>query len=148
MPWGVGRRAAPSCRLARPGGVIVHAGLLPGAEGLDVRRLTLQEIIFTGTYCYTPEEFRTVVALLVGGRFGVLDWLETRPLADGAAAVADIDAGRAAAARSSCFHDMTRLPRQDQVADSCRHLVRCGTVAPGGPAPKIPGNLPLSAPVG
>jgi L-iditol 2-dehydrogenase len=90
---------AACCRLARPGGVIVHAGLLPGAEGLDVRRLTLQEITFTGTYCYTPAEFRTVVALLAEGRFGALDWLEKRPLAEGAQAVADIDAGRVAAAK-------------------------------------------------
>jgi L-iditol 2-dehydrogenase len=90
---------AASCRLVRAGGVIVHAGLLPGAEGLDVRRLTLQEIIFTGTYCYTPGEFRTVVGLLADGRFGALDWLETRPLAEGAKAVADIDAGRVAAAK-------------------------------------------------
>jgi L-iditol 2-dehydrogenase len=88
-----------ACRLARPGGVIVHAGLLPGAKGLDVRRLTLQEITFTGTYCYTPQEFRTVVGLLVAGRFGVPGWIETRPLAEGARAVADIDAGAVAAAK-------------------------------------------------
>jgi threonine dehydrogenase-like Zn-dependent dehydrogenase len=88
-----------ACRLARPGGVIVHAGLLPGTDGLDVRRLTLQEIIFTGTYCYTPDEFRTVVGLLVGGRLGALDWLEARSMADGARAVADIDAGAVAAAK-------------------------------------------------
>lgn len=90
---------AASSRMAQAGGVIVHAGLLPGAEGLDVRRLTLQEITFTGTYCYTPSEFRTVVQLLVGGRFGALGWLEARPLAEGAQAVADIDAGRVAAAK-------------------------------------------------
>lgn len=90
---------AASCRLARAGGVIVHAGLLPGAEGLDVRRITLQEITFTGTYCYTPAEFRTVVQLLAAGRFGALDWLETRALSEGAQAVADIDAGRVAAAK-------------------------------------------------
>jgi L-iditol 2-dehydrogenase len=90
---------ASACRLARPGGVIVHAGLLPGADGLDVRRLTLQEITFTGTYCYTPEEFRTVVGLLVSGRLGTLDWLETRMLSDGARAIADIDAGAVAAAK-------------------------------------------------
>ncbi|WP_372622822.1 zinc-dependent alcohol dehydrogenase [Falsiroseomonas sp.] len=96
---GAAATRASACRLARPGGVIVHAGLLPGAEGLDIRRLTLQEITFTGTYCYTPEEFRTVVGLLVTGRLGALDWLETRPLAEGARAVADIDAGAAAAAK-------------------------------------------------
>jgi L-iditol 2-dehydrogenase len=88
-----------ACRLVRPGGVIVHAGLLPGADGLDIRRLTLQEITFTGTYCYTPEEFRTVVRLLVTGRLGALDWLEMRPLSDGAGAAADIDAGAVAAAK-------------------------------------------------
>jgi L-iditol 2-dehydrogenase len=90
---------ASACRLAQPGAVIVHAGLMPGAEGLDIRRLTLQEITFTGTYCYTAEEFRTVVGLLVTGRLGALDWLEARPLAEGARAVADIDAGAVAAAK-------------------------------------------------
>ncbi len=90
---------ASACRLARAGGVIVHAGLLPGAEGLDVRRLTLQEITFTGTYCYTPDEFRTVVRLLAGQHFGALDWLELRPLSEGAAAVAAIDAGQVSAAK-------------------------------------------------
>lgn len=96
---GAGPTRMAACRLARPGGVIVHAGLLPGTDGLDVRRLTLQEITFTGTYCYTPEEFRTVVGLLVSGRLGALDWLEARPMADGARAAADIDAGAVAAAK-------------------------------------------------
>lgn len=96
---GAAATRAHSCRLARPGGVIVHAGLLPGVDGVDVRRLTLQEITFTGTYCYTPVEFRTVVKLLVAGRFGALDWLEMRPLSEGAAAVAAIDAGAVAAAK-------------------------------------------------
>ena len=96
---GLAATRAAACRIARPGGVIVHAGLLPGADGLDVRRITLHEITLTGTYCYTPAEFRTVVTLLVDGRFGALDWLETRPLAEGAQAVADIDAGRVAAAK-------------------------------------------------
>ena len=96
---GAAATRASACRLAAPGGVIVHAGLLPGADGLDVRRLTLQEITFTGTYCYTPQEFRTVVGLLVAGRLGALDWLVARPLAEGAAAVAAIDAGAVAAAK-------------------------------------------------
>jgi threonine dehydrogenase-like Zn-dependent dehydrogenase len=94
----VATRAAAS-RLARAGGVIVHAGLLPRSEGLDARRITPQEITFTGTYCYTPEEFRIVVGLLVDGRLGALDWIETRALRDGAAAVQDIDAGAVATAK-------------------------------------------------
>jgi L-iditol 2-dehydrogenase len=96
---GAAATRASACRLARAGGVIVHAGLLPGADGLDVRRLTLQEITFTGTYCYTPDEFRTVVRLMASGALGALDWLETRPLSEGAMAVAAIDAGSVAAAK-------------------------------------------------
>lgn len=96
---GAAATRASACRLARPGGVIVHAGLLPGVDGLDLRRLTLQEITFTGTYCYTPGEFRTVVGLLGDGRLGALDWLETRPLAEGGRAVAELDAGSVAAAK-------------------------------------------------
>ena len=91
-------RAAAS-RLARPGGAIVHVGLLPGVGGLDIRRITLQEITFIGTYCYTMLEFRATVAALAAGRLGALDWFEERPLADGARAFGDLDAGNTAAAK-------------------------------------------------
>jgi L-iditol 2-dehydrogenase len=90
---------ADACRLARPGGVIVHVGLLPGSDGVDVRKITLQEIAFIGTYCYTMVDFRETVAALASGRLGRLDWLEQRPLRDGAAAFKDIDAGACAAAK-------------------------------------------------
>src|SRR5262249_31808380 len=43
----VATRAAAS-RLVKPGGVIIHVGLLPGSEGFDVRKITLQEIIVAG----------------------------------------------------------------------------------------------------
>jgi threonine dehydrogenase-like Zn-dependent dehydrogenase len=51
----VGSRAtrAEAGRIARPGAVIVHIGLLPGADGLDIRKITLQEIVVSGSYCYT-----------------------------------------------------------------------------------------------
>lgn len=88
-----------ACRMAAPSAAIVHVGLLPGHAGLDVRKITLQEITLTGAYCYTPESFRETLAALVDGRLGALDWFETRPLADGAAAFADIDAGAIAAAK-------------------------------------------------
>ena len=81
-------------RMVKPGGVIVHIGLLPGADGIDVRRLTLQEISFIGTFCYTKVEFREVVAALASKQFGDLNWYEERPLADGPRAFADIDGGR------------------------------------------------------
>lgn len=91
------RTAASS--LIKPGGVIVHVGLLPGAEGLDVRKITLQEIIVAGTYCYTPLDFRETLDAMANGQLGPLDWLEERPLADGPQAFRDLDAGATAAAK-------------------------------------------------
>jgi L-iditol 2-dehydrogenase len=94
----VATRVAAS-RLVKPGGVIIHVGLLPGSEGFDVRKITLQEIIVAGTYCYTPLEFRQTLDAIAAGRLGPLDWIEERPLADGPRAFQDIDAGRTAAAK-------------------------------------------------
>jgi threonine dehydrogenase-like Zn-dependent dehydrogenase len=97
----VGSKAtrAAACKLARPGAVIVHVGLLPGSEGLDVRKITLQEILFTGTYCYSPLEFRETLDAIVSGRLGSLDWVQERPLAEGPQAFRDLDAGVVAAAK-------------------------------------------------
>ncbi len=91
------RQAA--CRMVRPGGVIVHAGLLPGHEGLDVRKITLQEVIVTGTYCYTPDDFRQTVTAMGDGRLGRLDWFEERPLKEGHAAFRAIDENAVSAAK-------------------------------------------------
>lgn len=96
---GVGIEAtrATASAAARPGGVILHIGLGSPAGGLDVRRMTLQEITFIGTYTYTARDFRETAEAIFDGRLGALDWPEIRPLADGARAFADIRAGRAAA---------------------------------------------------
>ncbi len=91
-------RAAAS-RMVKPGGVIVHAGLLPGADGLDIRKVTLQEIVFTGTYCYTHADFRETLQAMATGRLGALDWFEERALAEGAKAFRDLDAGSVTAAK-------------------------------------------------
>lgn len=90
---------AAACRMARPGGVIVHVGLLPGQGGLDIRKITLQEITLAGVYCYTPADFGQTVEALAEGRLGTLGWTERRPLREGARAFADIDAGRVGAAK-------------------------------------------------
>ena len=82
---------------AAPGGVILHIGLGSAEGGLDIRRMTLQEITFVGTYTYTAQDFRDTAAAMFDGRLGALDWIETRPLSDGASAFADIRAGRVAA---------------------------------------------------
>lgn len=96
---GADQTRAAACRLVRPGGVIVHIGLLPGSGGIDVRKLTLQEVAFIGSYCYTMVDFREVVAALGAGKLGKLDWVEQRSLRDGAAAFKDIDEGKTAAAK-------------------------------------------------
>lgn len=82
---------------ARPGGVIVHVGLGEDMGGLDVRRMTLQEITFIGTYTYTDQDFRDTAQALFDGRLGRLEWFETRGLDEGAAAFADLRAGKVAA---------------------------------------------------
>ncbi|WP_415402966.1 alcohol dehydrogenase catalytic domain-containing protein [Tateyamaria sp. SN3-11] len=93
--YAVTRGAAST--LAEPGGVILHIGLGEDLGGLDIRRMTLQEITFIGTYTYTAQDFRDTAAAIFDGRLGPLDWIETRPLADGAAAFADLRAGHVAA---------------------------------------------------
>jgi len=82
---------------AAPGGVIVHPGLQSGEGGLDARRMTLQEITFTGCYTYTMADFAQTVDWLAKGRFGELAWLEERLLDDGAAAFSEILDGQCAA---------------------------------------------------
>ncbi len=96
---GAAATRAMASRAARPGGVIVHVGLLPGADGFDIRRITLQEITVTGSYCYTPDDFAASLDAIAEGSLGPLGWVATRPLADGAAAFADLDAGRVDAAK-------------------------------------------------
>ena len=89
-------RAAASAAAA-PGGVIAHVGLGEDMGGLDVRRMTLQEITFIGTYTYTAQDFRDTAQAIFEGRLGPLDWPEHRPLTDGAAAFRDLRQGAVAA---------------------------------------------------
>jgi threonine dehydrogenase-like Zn-dependent dehydrogenase len=93
---GVGYDAtrATATAATRPGGVLLHIGLGGGTAGLDIRRITLQEITVIGTYTYTAQDFRDTCAAMYAGRLGALDWTETRPLSAGAQAFADIRAGR------------------------------------------------------
>ncbi|AGI70192.1 putative zinc-binding alcohol dehydrogenase [Octadecabacter antarcticus 307] len=96
---GVGYAAtrADATAIAQPGGVIMHIGLGESEGGLDIRRMTLQEIAFVGTYTYTAQDFRDTAAAIFDGRLGALDWTEQRPLIDGQQAFSDIRAGNVAA---------------------------------------------------
>ena len=88
---------ASASALTRPGGMILHVGLGGGSGGLDIRRLTLQEITFIGTYTYTAQDFRDTAQAMFAGLLGPLDWFEPRALADGAQAFADIRSGQVSA---------------------------------------------------
>jgi L-iditol 2-dehydrogenase len=90
---GAGATRASAFKMVKSGGVIVHIGLLLGSEGVDVRRLTLHEVTFIGSYCYTMIDYRETVAALATGAFGDMKWYEERPLSEGATAFRDIDAG-------------------------------------------------------
>lgn len=87
---------AHASALAAPGGVIAHVGLGEDAGGLDVRRMTLQEITFIGTYTYTAQDFRDTAQAIFQGRLGALDWCDIRPLSDGAQAFQDLRNGQVA----------------------------------------------------
>ena len=88
---------ASASSLTEPGGVILHIGLGEDLGGLDIRRMTLQEITFIGTYTYTAQDFRDTAAAIFDGRLGALDWTEQRPLSDGATAFKELRAGQVAA---------------------------------------------------
>ena len=96
---GVGYAAtrANATAITQPGGVIMHIGLGEAAGGLDIRRMTLQEITFIGTYTYTAQDFRDTAEAIFDGQLGDLGWTEHRPLAEGQQAFADIRAGKVAA---------------------------------------------------
>ncbi len=66
---------------------------------MDIRKITLQEVTLTGTYCYTPVDFGQTVAALAQGRLGRLSWTEERSLAEGASAFRAIDEGTTPAAK-------------------------------------------------
>lgn len=95
----VGGSASRAAAVAavRPGGVVMHIGLLDSDGAIDMRRITLQEITLIGTYTYTPVDLRATLGKLHRGAFGDLGWIEQRPLAAGAAAFDDLLHGRSAA---------------------------------------------------
>lgn len=96
---GVGYAAtrASASAMARQGGVIAHIGLGEATGGLDIRRMTLQEITFIGTYTYTAQDFVETANAIFDGSLGALDWIETRPLSDGQSAFTAIRAGEVSA---------------------------------------------------
>ena len=94
---GSGRTRAAASQFVKAGGVISHVGLQDNEAGLDTRRLTLAEVTFIGNYTYSVIDLKAAIQALHSGALGTLDWVETRPLAAGAAAFQDIHQGKTAA---------------------------------------------------
>jgi threonine dehydrogenase-like Zn-dependent dehydrogenase len=92
---GMGATRKAACTLAMPGGTIVHIGLQDSSEGIDTRRITLQEIHFSGTYCYTRYDFAAALKLLTRDLVQNRDWIEIRALEQGAQSFMDIHEGNA-----------------------------------------------------
>jgi len=81
----------------KSGGVVVHIGLMDNQGSLDARSMTLREITFIGTYTYTPVDLQVTLQKLYRGALGKLDWVERRPLSQGAEAFAELLKGQCAA---------------------------------------------------
>jgi threonine dehydrogenase-like Zn-dependent dehydrogenase len=85
-----------SIQCVRQGGVIVHIGLSQPAGEFNFRKATLQEITFVGTYCYTNDDFKRSLDMLIAKELGNLAWLDYRQLKDGANAFREIHDGTTA----------------------------------------------------
>lgn len=81
-------------QLVCPGGVIMNVGLAGGQTGLDIRKMTLQDIRFAGSYTYTHEDFINTTSAMFDGKLGSLDWFESQPLSQGARIFRELNEGK------------------------------------------------------
>ena len=72
-----------SIRTVKPGGVVMHIGLGSASGDMDVRKMTLAEVTFIGTYTYTELDFRVAARKIHDGALGSLNWVDERSLSDG-----------------------------------------------------------------
>ncbi len=92
---GSGITRKSSCELVNPGGAIIHVGLQDSEAGINTRYITLQEIAFIGSYCYTNADFAEALQLLADGHITRQGWTEIRPLSEGGSGFDDIHNGKA-----------------------------------------------------
>ena len=64
-----------------------------------MRTLTLSEVTFAGSYCYSAADFGAALDALGSGRLGDLRWVEQRPLSEGVKAFEDLHAGKVESAK-------------------------------------------------
>lgn len=83
----------------KPNGVLMHMGLQDWGSEVDMRKITLAELIVLGTYTYSYADMQATVQALADNVFGALDWVEYQPLARGAEAFAALARQTAGAAK-------------------------------------------------
>lgn len=82
---------ALALRCVQPGGRIVYIGLHDETSPLAANYLVRQEIALQGSFAYTHADFARAIELLKRGAIHPSqDWVEQRPLHDGAAAFAGL----------------------------------------------------------
>ncbi len=86
-----------SVKYVKPGGTIVHIGLMDSAGELDIRKITLQEISVIGCYTYTKADFIATIKKISSGALGDLSWTDIRPISQGAQAFQDLFNGQCSA---------------------------------------------------
>ena len=96
---GYSKTREDACAFCKPGGVITHIGLGDKIGGLDVRKMTLQEITFIGTYTYTPQDFKETAEAIFNSQMGDFGWIEERSLEEGNEAFLDILHGKVSASK-------------------------------------------------
>ncbi len=85
-----------SIQAVKPGGVIMHIGLSDAHGEMDVRKMTLAEVTFIGTYTYTALDFRVAARKIQNGEIGTLDWVDERSLAQGSTSFQELIQGQVA----------------------------------------------------
>ena len=83
-----------SCELVKAGGVILHIGLGSAKEGIDVRKLTLGEVSFIGSYTYDQLDMIAAAKAIETGKLGSLSWVDVRGLEYGSQAFSDLVSGK------------------------------------------------------
>lgn len=81
-------------RLLNPGGTLMNIGLGIDGTELPINYAIRSEIEILGSFCYTRQDFRDAVQLLIAGKITEKGWTEVRPLAEGGQAFADLVAGK------------------------------------------------------
>ncbi len=85
-----------SIHAVKAGGVIMHIGLGDAKGEMDVRKMTLAEVTFIGTYTYTALDFRVAARKIQNGEIGTLDWIDERSLAEGSRSFQELIQGQVA----------------------------------------------------